>query len=127
MGFPSPATDYLEQRCSLDKICKTGAPSVFMFRSETSSFREGIKPGALLIVDFGAKPVDGSLVLCILEEQFRIMRLRLYPTRHLQDLDRLEKIKPLPNDEEDGIEIRGVITHFLNDARMGEFENFPVI
>lgn len=63
MGFPSPATDYQENRLSLDQHCNTGAPGVFFFRSDTYSFREGIKPGALLIVDFGGTPVDGSLVL----------------------------------------------------------------
>ncbi|EPM7891949.1 S24 family peptidase [Escherichia coli] len=81
MGFPSPATDYQENRLSLDQHCNTGAPGVFFFRSDTYSFREGIKPGALLIVDFGGTPVDGSLVLCVLEQEFRIMRLRLHPKR----------------------------------------------
>ena len=55
--------DYQENRLSLDQHCNTGAPGVFFFRSDTYSFREGIKPGALLIVDFGGTPVDGSLVL----------------------------------------------------------------
>uniref|UniRef100_UPI00387DCD28 HumD family translesion DNA polymerase n=1 Tax=Kluyvera cryocrescens TaxID=580 RepID=UPI00387DCD28 len=85
MGFPSPATDYQENRLSLDQHCNTGAPGVFFFRSDTYSFREGIKPGALLIVDFGGTPVDGSLVLCVLEQEFRIMRLRLHPKRCLQE------------------------------------------
>lgn len=61
MGFPSPATDYQENRLSLDQHCNTGAPGVFFFRSDTYSFREGIKPGALLIVDFGGTPVDGGV------------------------------------------------------------------
>ena len=100
---------------------------MFLFRSDTHSFREGIKPGALLITDFGATPVDGSLVLCIVEEQFRIMRLRLNPDRFLQELDRLEKVRPFPEHDEDVIEIRGVITHIVNDARTGEFLDLPVI
>lgn len=127
MGFPSPATDYQESRLSLDQHCNTHSPGVFMLRSDTHSFREGMRSGALLIADFGATPVDGSLVLCIVEDQFRIMRLRLYPTRQLQDLDRLEKTRPLPDDDEEGIEITGVITHIVNDARTGEFLDLPVI
>ncbi len=35
MGFPSPATDYQENRLSLDQHCNTGAPGVFFFRSDT--------------------------------------------------------------------------------------------
>lgn len=127
MGFPSPAIDYQENKLSLDQHCNTGAAGVFLFRSDTHSFREGIKPGALLITDFDATPVDGSLVFCIVEEQFRIMRLRLYPDRLLQELDRLEKARPLPEHDEDGIEIRGVITHIVNDARRGEFLDLAVL
>ncbi len=59
MGFPSPATDYQENRLSLDQHCNTGAPEYSFFRSDTYSFREGIKPGALLIVDFGGTPLTG--------------------------------------------------------------------
>ncbi|VCV70880.1 hypothetical protein BANRA_05082 [Escherichia coli] len=29
MGFPSPATDYQENRLSLDQHCNTGAPGFF--------------------------------------------------------------------------------------------------
>ncbi|MEX4826696.1 sOS mutagenesis and repair protein UmuD, partial [Klebsiella pneumoniae] len=106
MGFPSPATDYQENRLSLDQHCNTGAPGVFFFRSDTYSFREGIKPGALLIVDFGGTPVDGSLVLCVLEQEFRIMRLRLHPKRCLQELDKLDNFRAIPDDDEDGLEVR---------------------
>ncbi|EAV4637738.1 sOS mutagenesis and repair protein UmuD [Salmonella enterica] len=127
MGFASPAADYTETRLSLDNLCKTHAPGVFIIRSETHSVREGIKPGALLIVDYGAQPVDGSLVLCVMENVFRIKRLRLYPAAQLQDLDRPGRSHVLPRNDEDGIEIRGVVTHIVNDARTGEFDNLPVI
>lgn len=118
--------DYQENRLSLDQHCNTGAPGVFFFRSDTYSFREGIKPGALLIVDFGGTPVDGSLVLCVLEQEFRIMRLRLHPKRCLQELDKLDNFRAIPDDDEDGLEVRGVITHIVTDARTGEFHEMPV-
>ncbi len=66
MGFPSPATDYQENRLSLDQHCNTGAPGVFFFEVIPTLSGKGIKHGALLIVDFGGTPVDGSLVLCVL-------------------------------------------------------------
>ncbi len=63
MGFPSPATDYQENRLSLDQHCNTGAPGVFFFRSDTYSFREGIKPGALLIVEALLQIVGGDKLI----------------------------------------------------------------
>lgn len=125
MGFPSPAADYLEHRLSLDHHCNTNNPGVYLFRSSTTSFREGIKSGALLIVDFGATPVDGSIVVCTIEGEFRLMRLRLHPTPYLQHLDRLEQAYALSDGND--YEIRGVITHILIDARTGEFDESPVI
>lgn len=127
MGFPSPAADYAEDKLSLDQLCNTGAPGVFLFLSDTHSFREAIKPGALLIVNFGAQPVDGSLVLCVVESEFRLQRLRLYPNAHLEMLDNPERKLPLPGNDEEGTEIRGVVTHIVNDARTGEFDDRPVM
>lgn len=68
-----------------------------------------------------------ALLLCILEEEFRLMRLRLYPSRHLQELDRSERMQALPDDHGGGIEIREVITHIVNDARTGEFDDSPIM
>jgi DNA polymerase V len=119
MGFPSPAMDYQESRLSLDSYCKTGRPGVFLFRSDCTSFREGIRQGSLLIVDFGGTPVDGSLVLCVLEEQFRLMRLRLYPQRCLQELDKLDQIRALPEDDEEGLEIGSNYAHRYGRANRG--------
>ncbi|WP_176690632.1 hypothetical protein [Enterobacter kobei] len=55
------------------------------------------------------------------------MRLRLHPARCLQELDRPENVRPLPDNEDEGIEIRGVVTHIVTDARSGEFDDVPVI
>ncbi|MCU6401186.1 sOS mutagenesis and repair protein UmuD [Enterobacter quasiroggenkampii] len=119
MGFPSPAADFKEQKLSLDQHCNTNNPSVYFFRCGTTSLREGIKSGALLIVDFGATPVDGSIVVCAIEGEFRLMRLRRHPTAYLQHLDHLEQTYGLIDSND--YEIRGVITHILTDARTGEF------
>ncbi|MEX5786140.1 S24 family peptidase [Klebsiella pneumoniae] len=127
MGFPSPATDYQENRLSLDQHCNTGAPGVFFFRSDTYSFREGIKPGALLIVDFGGTPVDGSLVLCVLEQEFRIMRLRLHPKRCLQELDKLDNFRAIPDDDEDGLEVRGSLRTLWHCCKVSDEAAFCLI
>lgn len=127
MGPPSSAADYTEARLSLDALSKTHAPGVYLFRSNTHSFREGIKPDALLIVDCCARPVDGSLVLCVLEDEFRIQRLRLYPGAHIEELDNPDKKRKLPAGDEEGIEIKGVVTHIVNDAQTEVFDVRPVM
>lgn len=126
MGFPSPAQDYVEDRLSIDTLAQLHRPSVYLMRHSVASWREGIKSGALLVVDMGAKPCDGSLVVCVIAGQFRLKRLRLFPRPHLQHLDRLNEVIQL-DDQTDPPEIRGVITHIVNDARTGEFDDCPVM
>lgn len=65
---------------------------------------------ALLIVDFGAQPQDGSLLLYILEEEFRLVPLRLYPAGIFKSSP--ARILALSDDEE-GIEIKGFIIHIV--------------
>lgn len=127
MGFPSPAADFAEDKLSLDRLCNTGAPGVFLFRSDTHSFREAIKPGAKLIVNLGAQSVDGSLVLCVVESEFRLQRLPLCPNPHLEGLDNPESKLPLPRSDEEATKIRGVATPIVNYARTSEFDDMPVI
>ncbi|MGU3413792.1 S24 family peptidase [Enterobacteriaceae bacterium C34A] len=129
MGFPSPAADYAEPRISLDEVCATSKASTYLFRADFTSWREGIKKEALIVVDFSAKPVDGSVVVCVIEDQFRTKRFRLHPQPHLEDLDRPERKTKLPGPNDEGMDIciRGVVTYILNDARTGEFDDCPVM
>lgn len=129
MGFPSPAADYEESRISLDEACNTQKASVYLFRSDFTSWREGIKKDAFIVVDFSKRPVDGSIVVCVIEDKFRTKRFRTYPQPHLEDLDRPERKTRLPDRDDTGLEIciRGVVTHIVNDARTGEFDDVPVM
>lgn len=74
-------------------------------------------------------PVDGSLLVCAMEGEYRIKRYRKYPRQHLEDLSTGKK-EALPVDD-DGCTgsnaVFGVITHVINDARSGEFDDCPVI
>ncbi|HEY2452024.1 MAG TPA: S24 family peptidase [Scandinavium sp.] len=129
MGFPSPPTDYEESRISLDEVCGTRRAVTYLFRADFTSWREGIKKEAIIIVDFSRKSIDGSIVACIIDNQFRTKRFRTLPQPHLEDLDHPERKTKLPDLDDTGLEIciKGVVTHFVNDARSGEFDNCPVM
>lgn len=112
MGFPSPAADYAESRISLDQQLIRHPSATYFMRAADSHHREGILQGALLVVDSSLTPVDGSLLICAME-----------------DLSTGKK-EALPVDD-DGCTgsnaVFGVITHVINDARSGEFDYRPVI
>lgn len=120
MGFPSPAQDYTESRISLDGICNTRAPSVYLFKADADSSLDGIKKGALLVVNRDSKPHDGSIIAAKIDGAFKLVRYRTVPQVHLQELnhpDRRLSLTDAEASDEEGI-FFGVITHVLNDVRV---------
>lgn len=94
MGFPSPAQDYIEQRVSLDQACRWGSnPALFMAIAKETSWKEGIKQGAVLVIVKSRMPVDGSLVVTVDTGEFEVKRLKLYPTACLESLDRPGEVR----------------------------------
>lgn len=129
MGFPSPATDYVEQRISLDERIITRPAATYFMRAGATHYREGILNGALLVVDASMSPCDGSLLVCTDSGEFRIKRYRTHPQPHLINLENGRR-EALPEDG-DGYNsshaIFGVITYIINDARNAEFDDCPVM
>lgn len=52
MGFPSPATDYVEQRLTVNSICNVGPSTLLLERS-----------GGYVVLDISLKPKQGSQLL----------------------------------------------------------------
>ncbi|EPE9214223.1 S24 family peptidase [Escherichia coli] len=127
MGFPSPAQDFVEQRISLDQRIITRPAATYFMRAGATHYREGILSGALLVVDASMRPCDGSLLVCRMEGELRIKRYRNHPKAHLEDLQtgRREEI-PAHDDMNSPDAIFGVITYIINDARSGEFDDYPL-
>ena len=74
MGFPSPAKDFEEQSLSLDQLCNTRAPSVYLMRYAEGSQREYIKPNSYLVIDSAVKPTSGSLIVATVDGEFVVRR-----------------------------------------------------
>lgn len=125
MGFPSPATDYIEERISLDKRLISHPSATYFMRSANTYWRAGIQQGALLIVDRSATPCDGSVVVCRLSGEFHIRRFRTYPYKHLESLDGSGRKERINTEDDD--DIFGVIMHAVNDMRHMEFDDNPVM
>ena len=63
-GFPSPATDYIEEDIDLNIHLIKNAPATFIIRVQGKSMSSaGIYDGDLLIVDKSLKPKNISIVI----------------------------------------------------------------
>jgi DNA polymerase V len=81
--------------------------------------------GAMLIVGSSLTPKDGSLLVCNIDGEFRIMRYRTHPQPYLENPENGRR-KPLPSKDEVSDTSRpefGVITYSINDACSGEFDD----
>lgn len=75
-GFPSPADDYVEARISLDEHLVRHREATFFLRVEGDSMRGlGIFDGDLLVVDRALVPVDGSVVIAVVDGAFTVKQL----------------------------------------------------
>ena len=69
-GFPSPATDYIEDDIDLNTHLITNAPATFIIRVQGKSMTNvGIYDGDLLIVDRSINPKNSSTVIANVNEE----------------------------------------------------------
>ena len=76
-GFPSPADDYVEGTLDLNEyLVKRPAATFFVRVTGDSMIGAGIHPGDILIVDRSLEPVDGKIVIAVLDGELTVKRLR---------------------------------------------------
>lgn len=75
-GFPSPATDYVEDRLDLNKLLIQHAEATFFLRAKGQSMLgAGIHDGDVLVVDRSLTPGHGQVVIAIVDGDFTVKRL----------------------------------------------------
>ncbi len=76
-GFPSPADDYIEKALDLnDLLIQKPAATFFVRASGESMLGAGIHPNDILVVDRSITPVVGKIVICALNDELTVKRLK---------------------------------------------------
>ncbi len=77
MGFPSPSTDYLEERIDLNSILIKHPLSTFIFRSEGNAMKDAFIPArSVLVVDRSITAKNGDIVVAVLNGEFTVRYLK---------------------------------------------------
>lgn len=99
MGFPSPASDYVEQRLSVNTICNVG-PNTRVFERD----------GGYVVLDISLKPKQGSQVLIQHGggTELAVLRGRSLIT---------EDGEAIEGEALDDVTVAGVVTHIICDVR----------
>jgi DNA polymerase V len=76
-GFPSPAEDYVDRPLDFNELLIEHPAATFAIRIEGDSMTgAGIFPGDIAVVDRARTPVNGSIVLALLDGAFTVKRYR---------------------------------------------------
>ena len=114
-GFPSPATDYVEDEIDLNSHLIKNIPSTFLIRVQGKSMSSiGIHNGDILVVDRSLNPKNFSTVIVNVNEELVVksfvkekdQSLLTSGSKHLKD-----KINLTENPE---IIIWGVVTYVIH-------------
>lgn len=112
-GFPSPADDYSEARLDLNKELISNESATFYARVRGDSMTlAGISDGDLLIIDKSKTPVNGSIVVCLIDGEFTVKRLSKLENQFylMPENDKYKAIKIKP---ENDVAIWGVVTYTI--------------
>lgn len=114
-GFPSPATDYMEERIDLNKVLIRHPLSTFLIECEGHSMNDAFIPRkAKLLIDRSLYPRNGDIVLAVLNGEFTVKYLRkndlkcwLVPAN--------KKFREIEITPEMNFEVWGVVTSIIID------------
>tara|TARA_B100001559_G_C16439562_1_gene593720 strand:+ start:257 stop:640 length:384 start_codon:yes stop_codon:yes gene_type:complete len=110
-GFPSPATDYIEDDVDLNSHLIKNAPATFIIRVQGKSMNEvGIHDGDLLIVDRSINPKNLSTVIANVNEELVVKTfLKEKDNNYLRSGQNKLELKENPS-----VIIWGVVTYVIH-------------
>jgi DNA polymerase V len=112
-GFPSPADDFKEIRISLDKeLVKNKEATFYAKVSGDSMIEAGLDDGDLLIIDKSLNPENGKIVVCIVDGEFTVKRIRKEKDK-LYLMPENKKYKPIEINKDNELTIWGIVEYVI--------------
>ena len=116
-GFPSPATDYIEEDVDLNIHLIKNVPATFIIRVQGKSMTDvGIYDGDLLVVDKSLKPKNFSIVVANVHDELMVKNFVKEKDRQFlaSNSKKIEDKIIINNDSE--IFIWGVVTYVIHSV-----------
>ena len=116
-GFPSPATDYIEEDIDLNIHLIKNVPATFVIRVQGKSMTDvGIDDGDLLVVDKSLKPKNFSTVVANVHDELVVKNfVKTKDEQFLTSGSKKIEDKIIINNESD-IFIWGVVTYVIHSV-----------
>jgi len=116
-GFPSPATDYIEEDVDLNVHLIKNVPATFIIRVQGKSMTDvGIYDGDLLIVDKSLKPKNFSTVIANVHDELVVKSfVKEKDKQFLTSGSKRTEDKIIINSESD-VFVWGVVTYVIHSV-----------
>ena len=116
-GFPSPATDYIEEDVDLNVHLIKNVPATFIIRVQGKSMTDvGIYDGDLLVVDKSLKPKNFSTVIANVHDELVIKSfVKEKDEQFLTSGSKRTEDKIIINSESD-VFVWGVVTYVIHSV-----------
>jgi len=116
-GFPSPATDYIEEDVDLNIHLIKNVPATFIIRVQGKSMTDvGIYDGDLLVVDKSLKPKSFSIVIANVHDELVVKNfVKEKDEQFLTSGSKKIEDKIIINSESD-IFVWGVVTYVIHSV-----------
>ncbi len=116
-GFPSPATDYIEEDVDLNVHLIKNVPATFIIRVQGKSMMDvGIYDGDLLVVDKSLKPKNFSTVVANVHDELVVKSfVKEKDEQFLTSGSKRTEDKIIINSESD-VFIWGVVTYVIHSV-----------
>ena len=116
-GFPSPATDYIEEDVDLNVHLIKNVPATFIIRVQGKSMTDvGICDGDLLVVDKSLKPKNFSTVIANVHDELVVKSyVKEKDEQFLTSVSKRTEDKIIINSESD-VFVWGVVTYVIHSV-----------
>ena len=116
-GFPSAADEYIDKQLDLNELIVKHPAATFFVKVQGDSMRgAGIHSGDILVVDRSIKPVNGKIVVAIINGEFTVKRLEICSQK--VNLNAENPLYPqFVVDSNTDFQIWGVVTYVIHQAK----------
>lgn len=112
-GFPSPATDFMENSIDLNKELSNNPLATFYIKVKGNSMVDaGINDKDVLVVDRSLEPQHNKIAICFIDGEFTVKRIKL-KNNTLQLAPENTNYEPIYITDQNQLIIWGIVTYVI--------------
>lgn len=115
-GFPSPATDFMENNIDLNKELSKNPLATFYIKVKGNSMvNAGINDKDILVVDRSLEPKNNKIAICFIDGEFTVKRIKVEKDG-LYLMPENKNYQPIKVTDENQLIVWGIVTYVIKNV-----------